>query len=172
MDGHLQDSYPPFPHGPPPHNASFHPAIDPNLQPLNNANAFSPHFQLENGHPQPLPLGRFSPSPGKATPLRFQDVQAQHLPVVQAQEQNMQNARFGILGSAAQLPGTPFPQQPTLQNLHHENGFIGDATGNSPEKKESSRFQGMKKIPNPPDLEKWREKLFHVDKIIRLTEEE
>ena len=34
------------------------------------------------------------------------------------------------------------------------------------------QFVGLKLIPNPPDLEAWREKLFHVDDTITLTEEE
>ncbi|KAH7388611.1 hypothetical protein BKA66DRAFT_54685 [Pyrenochaeta sp. MPI-SDFR-AT-0127] len=34
------------------------------------------------------------------------------------------------------------------------------------------QFQGLKLIANPPDLEKWREKLFNVDEMITLTEEE
>lgn len=35
-----------------------------------------------------------------------------------------------------------------------------------------SQFQGLKLVPNPPDLEEWREKLFNVDDMITLTEEE
>lgn len=34
------------------------------------------------------------------------------------------------------------------------------------------QFEGLKLIPNPPDLDAWREKLFHVDDTITLTEEE
>ena len=34
------------------------------------------------------------------------------------------------------------------------------------------QFQGLKLIPNPPDLEQWRERLFHVDDMITLTEEQ
>jgi hypothetical protein len=34
------------------------------------------------------------------------------------------------------------------------------------------QFQGLKLIPNPPDLEEWRERLFHVDDMITLTEEQ
>ncbi|KAF3481428.1 uncharacterized protein GIQ15_04187 [Arthroderma uncinatum] len=33
-------------------------------------------------------------------------------------------------------------------------------------------FKNMKSIPNPPDLEKWREKLFNVEDTIVLSEEE
>lgn len=34
------------------------------------------------------------------------------------------------------------------------------------------QFEGLKLIPNPPDLEAWRERLFHVDDTITLTQEE
>lgn len=34
------------------------------------------------------------------------------------------------------------------------------------------QFQGLKLIPNPPNLDEWREKLFHVDEMITLTEEQ
>lgn len=34
------------------------------------------------------------------------------------------------------------------------------------------QFEGLKLIPNPPDLDEWRHKLFHVDDTITLTEEE
>lgn len=34
------------------------------------------------------------------------------------------------------------------------------------------QFHGLKLIANPPDLEEWREKLFHVDEMITLTEEQ
>lgn len=34
------------------------------------------------------------------------------------------------------------------------------------------QFQGLKLIPNPPNLEEWRKRLFDVDEMITLTEEE
>ncbi|KAL1653490.1 hypothetical protein SLS61_004000 [Didymella pomorum] len=34
------------------------------------------------------------------------------------------------------------------------------------------QFKGLKLIPNPPNLEEWRQRLFHVDDIITLTEEQ
>lgn len=38
--------------------------------------------------------------------------------------------------------------------------------------KQESHFGGMKLIPNPPDLQAWRERLFNVDEMITLTEEQ
>jgi hypothetical protein len=34
------------------------------------------------------------------------------------------------------------------------------------------QFEGLRLIPDPPDLDLWREKLFHVDDTITLTEDE
>jgi hypothetical protein len=42
----------------------------------------------------------------------------------------------------------------------------------SPSKEIGGHFSGMKAIANPHDLPQWREKLFNVNKIITLTEEE
>jgi hypothetical protein len=36
----------------------------------------------------------------------------------------------------------------------------------------TSNFDALKIVPNPPDLEQWREKLFQVDKLMVLTEDE
>jgi len=36
----------------------------------------------------------------------------------------------------------------------------------------SSNFEGLKLVSNPPDLQQWREKLFNVDELIVLTENE
>jgi glutathione S-transferase len=38
--------------------------------------------------------------------------------------------------------------------------------------KPDGHFRGMKMIPDPPDLQLWREKLFNVNEMITLTEEE
>lgn len=36
----------------------------------------------------------------------------------------------------------------------------------------SSNFDGLKLVSNPPDLQRWREKLFNVDELMVLTENE
>lgn len=36
----------------------------------------------------------------------------------------------------------------------------------------AGQLQGMKLIPNPPDLDHWREKIFNVDEMITMTEEQ
>jgi glutathione S-transferase len=34
------------------------------------------------------------------------------------------------------------------------------------------QFEGLKLITHPPNLNEWREKLFHVDDTVTLTEDE
>ena len=40
------------------------------------------------------------------------------------------------------------------------------------DKKEKSHFDGLKTIPDPPNLQTWREKLFNVQGTLTLSEEE
>ncbi|PGH18579.1 hypothetical protein AJ79_00358 [Helicocarpus griseus UAMH5409] len=47
-----------------------------------------------------------------------------------------------------------------------------DQSPSSGRKGEGSHFKNMKLIPNPPDLQKWRERLFHVEDTIVLSEDE
>ncbi|KAJ5086667.1 hypothetical protein NUU61_007974 [Penicillium alfredii] len=61
-----------------------------------------------------------------------------------------------------QSPGQSF-QHPDLVGL--EPGSVGSTNF-------AGQLQGMKLIPDPPDLEYWRERLFHVDETITLSEEQ
>lgn len=54
--------------------------------------------------------------------------------------------------------------------LSKEVGFY--STAGSAVEKQDSHFGGLKLIPDPPDLETWRQRLFDVDEIITLTEEQ
>jgi hypothetical protein len=54
-------------------------------------------------------------------------------------------------------------QQPTSYHVS-QNG--------SPTKEMGGHFGGMKTIPNPPDLQQWRDKLFNINELITLTEDE
>lgn len=36
----------------------------------------------------------------------------------------------------------------------------------------AGQLQGMKLVPDPPDLEYWRHRLFHIDEMVTLTEDE
>ncbi|EEQ85623.1 hypothetical protein RJZ56_005338 [Blastomyces dermatitidis] len=73
---------------------------------------------------------------------------------------------------------TPLP--PHLLNQFHSTpphmGSGANASDQSPSSPTSSKgesyFKNMKLIPNPPDLKKWRERLFNVEDTIVLSEEE
>lgn len=49
------------------------------------------------------------------------------------------------------------------------DGLAADATTST---SFAGQLQGMKLVPNPPDLEYWRDRLFHVDEMITLSEEQ
>ncbi|KAH9870660.1 hypothetical protein IAQ61_006138 [Plenodomus lingam] len=77
------------------------------------------------------------------------------------------------LSLPAPLPILTLPQshphvqhaQPVLQQPQAPDGDESPFTNHG-------QFQGLKLIPNPPDLDLWRERLFNVDDMITLTEEE
>lgn len=60
-------------------------------------------------------------------------------------------------------------QQPGNQ-LQKDGNFFSTAEATAD--KQEGYFSGMKLIPNPPDLQAWRERLFNVDEVITLTEEQ
>lgn len=64
----------------------------------------------------------------------------------------------------------PVPPQPPVQVELQIQGGGGD--DNNPSSTGHGQFQGLKLIANPPDLEAWRQKLFNVDAMITLTEDE
>ncbi|KAK2799617.1 hypothetical protein FQN51_006749 [Onygenales sp. PD_10] len=68
---------------------------------------------------------------------------------------------------------TPLPSH--LLNQFHSTPPDMDsptATAAAGKGETTAHFGNMKLIPNPPDLEKWRERLFNVDDLIVLSEEE
>jgi len=98
------------------------------------------------------------------------------LPSQQQQQQRVQGPPPGAqVVQAAQR--TPHPQE-----LEPRNDFVqGPAQihdqaqgqdGDEVPVAKHGQFEGLKLIPDPPNLESWRGKLFHVDDSITLTEEE
>ena len=77
-----------------------------------------------------------------------------------------QAGQFGIL-----TPHPALPSQHHLPNaLQHEQDLFPSPDQNGG--KEGGHFSNMKFVPNPPNLEEWRTRLFNVDDIITLTEDE
>lgn len=173
--GNLFSSFPDHAHRNP---AAYNSQLDPNLRTLDSADAFSAHHypQLsEHGHGQQMHMGH---PYAQGNSVRFQEVRS-HLAVPPTQQQQQQgdgNVQIGHLGPLtpqAQIPQHAFLQHNALDRIQQESesSHVNEAPNGSG-KKEAGHFANMKSIPNPPDLEAWRERLFHVDQTITLTEEE
>jgi glutathione S-transferase len=79
------------------------------------------------------------------------------------------SSQFGVLASGPELPSQPL-QHNSLGRLQRDDSFLDSPQ--TPQKGDGGHFGGLKLIPNPPDLEKWRERLFNVEDTITLTEDE
>ena len=77
---------------------------------------------------------------------------------------------FGVLTPHPQLPNNPQNHTEALRGLQNEIDLRPQPImdGGTTE----GHFNNMKMIPNPPSLEEWRRKLFDVDELITLTEDE
>ena len=77
---------------------------------------------------------------------------------------------FGVL--------TPHPQLPSHSRNHSEAlGRLQNEIDLRPQRfsdggTTEGHFKNLKMIPNPPNLEEWRQRLFDVDDTITLTEDE
>ncbi|KAI9685220.1 MAG: hypothetical protein M1820_010829, partial [Bogoriella megaspora] len=77
---------------------------------------------------------------------------------------------FGGLTPTRHLPSqsvNDFPGGDPFTSFAGDTGLPGEA-----QEKNDSHLEGLKLVPSPPDLEVWREKLFHIHEPITLTEEE
>lgn len=77
-------------------------------------------------------------------------------------QQHGGNAQFGVL-----TPGSA--QHNSIARLQQEDGIYG---GPGSSDQESNGHLPTAIIPDPPNLEEWRQKLFNVDDMITLSEEE
>ncbi len=133
---------------------------------------FNPH--LEN-HPHLHPLqhrSAFEPLPPPQS--RFPDVR-NHVPVTTQQNNDDNNSfnrggQFGVLTPHAQLSNQPSNHQEALGRLQNEIDLrpapVQD--GGTTE----GHFSNLKMVPDPPNLEEWRKRLFDLDEIITMTEYE
>ncbi|KAL8751392.1 MAG: hypothetical protein Q9184_006081 [Pyrenodesmia sp. 2 TL-2023] len=173
--------------GPLPHHFSAH-SLDPNLF---NAHLHHAHPSLTSNidldtdpfqftshldhHPQiqqiqaRIAFDQRPPIP----PPRFPDVST----IVRAPEQvntdfprNNQGGQFGILTPHPQLPNQPQIHHEALGRLQNEIDLrpVAVQDGGTTE----GRFNNLKTVPNPPDLDNWRQKLFDVEDTVTLTEDE
>ncbi|KAL8884563.1 MAG: hypothetical protein Q9192_006815 [Flavoplaca navasiana] len=156
------------------------------------------HTQLHHGHPSLTTQNDFDTDPFQFTsPLDHQpQLQLQHrvafdqrtpIPPPRFQElpsnvpgpesihndftrNSTQPGQFGIL--------TPHPQIPNQPHIHHEVlGRLQNEIDLRPVTVQEGgttegHFSNLRIIPDPPDLNAWRTKLFEVDDTLTLTEEQ
>lgn len=75
-----------------------------------------------------------------------------------------------MLAPQAWVPSQLQSQHNTVGRIQQEQEFF-----QTPEQsvgKSDGHFRDLKVVPHPPNLDEWREKLFHVNETITLTEEE
>ena len=154
-------------------NVSFTSQLDPNLQALDSGDAFAQHFQVVNGHGQHLHVDN-PPYQTDLTPPRFQELRSHTVPPRRRQNQAAkQGGQFGVLTPhAQQVPQHSYLQHDAVERIQQENGLLQLPGPLNAEEKKDGHFTNMKSIPNPPNLQAWRERLFHVDETITLTEDE
>ncbi|KAF1953288.1 hypothetical protein CC80DRAFT_494583 [Byssothecium circinans] len=127
-------------------------------------------FDLNAPQAQPQPVAQQQhiqqPRPITRTPVRVQAPPVQRIQQQPVQEieprPEFVHTQTPVLVHA---PVSPQVTQVQTQNLEAEEAPVSNAQNHR-------QFEGLKLVPNPPDLEIWRDKLFHVDETITLTEEE
>ena len=132
---------------------------------------FNAQFDVQSPIPHPPPRNN-ALDPSLQQP-RFHEIQP-HLPQPAPSRRNVNTrpngGQFGIL-----TPHNPVPSNP---QVHHEAfGRLQNEIDLRPSAEASGgasggHFSNLKMIPEPPDLEAWRDRLFNVGEPIELTEDE
>ena len=159
------------------HPHSHHPLpsqLDPSLD-----DAFSSHFtgQLDDSSNGQLlhPGNSFGQRNNQQTfqesdSPRFQEIRSSTGPLSHQSPNHVFHGQPGQFGVLMPLLQPLQSQQDPLDRIHHEDAMV-HVPENANDKKEG-HFANMKSIPNPPNLESWRERLFHVNETITMSEEE
>lgn len=115
----------------------------------------------------PGQVGPFNPGPVSTSFRAFDNVGTQQF----SQHANQAQGTIALQGTTqhGSNDGIPFVQSGQSFQQPGYGGLPGDATAST---SFAGQLQGMKLIPNPPDLEYWRERLFNVDEVITMTEEQ
>ena len=174
---HLQSSFTAFhqSHTHQPHQTSnaFTAHLDPALQALDPEDAFTAHFgpQLESpAHEQHLQVGNGF---ARRASAGFEHDQAHTGPSRQRRKHQVPGGgQFAVLVPQTQAPNHTYVQHEVLERIQQENDLIQMTRSASGQGKKDGHFADMKMIPNPPNLQTWRERLFHVNETITLSEEE
>jgi len=138
-------------------------------------NALSQHFQPDLGGPSIANNSQLTNAFEHNKHPRHYSAPAHGQPQTPQQRQSHtfqqhHGGQFGVLTPQALLPSQMGPPNSSIGRLQQEQEFF-----QTPEQgvgKSDGHFHDLKVVPHPPNLEEWREKLFHVNETITLTEEE
>ena len=129
---------------------------------------FNPHLehpsQLQTLHPRQQSFEQAPPAP------RFQEIRSQ-VPTEPRHSTNFnRGGQFGVLTPHPPLPSQPQSHHEALGRLQNEIDLrpVPVQDGGTTE----GHFGNLKLVPNPPNLEEWRKRLFEVNELITLTEDE
>ena len=105
---------------------------------------------------------------------RFHEIQSLLNSNTHDQNLYLRGAEYGVLSPLQQPPSQPpsqsLPRPETMgrpQNDTETRPAPVRNVGNT-----DGHFSNLKSIPNPPDLEQWRKKLFDVDELVTMTEDQ
>lgn len=145
-----------------------HPTLVSQLD-LDTADPFEFHPHLET-HPSLHHLQSRNAFEQRPLPPRFHEVRS-HVPS-NPQRSNAfgRGGQFGVLTPHLQLPSQPQSHQEALGRSQNEIDLrpVSVQDGGTIE----GHFSNLKMVPDPPNLELWRKRLFDVDELITLTEDE
>ncbi len=151
--------------------------IGPDLHGFNavDANALSQHFQNDLGEPSNAHNLQTANSFEQNHHPRHHSTQANGRPQTPQHRQSHtfqqhHGGQFGVLTPQPQLPSQPDPQHNSIGRLRQEQELF--QTPEQGGEKSDGHFRNLKVVPHPPNLEEWRERLFHVNETITLTEDE
>ncbi|MCJ1403593.1 hypothetical protein MMC11_006816 [Xylographa trunciseda] len=149
-------------------------SLDPHLQDLDSGEAFAQHFRsqlAEPGHGQHLQAG--DPFNRTVVP-RFQEVRSVTTPQQSRHTRPVEHVgQFGAqLPRNAQTPRNAYLHHDALDRIRRDYSELQSAQSADGSGKKDGHFADAKSVPNPPDLVTWRERLFHVDETITLSEDD
>ncbi|KAI9759016.1 MAG: hypothetical protein M1835_000478, partial [Candelina submexicana] len=143
-----------------------HPAHNLHALDATNTDAFQQRLQQEIGGPSDVHHGQPA---AIFEPVHHSQIHNQHTGIPLHQQNG--GGQFGIL-----TPGPPLPSQPPLRHdsiarLQHEQDNFPPPE-NQTRSSTAGHIENAKLVPNPPDLQEWRQRLFDVDEMITLTEDQ
>lgn len=155
-------------------NAQTHPSQDHHHPPLVSqlgldpidSFQFNPHLDAHHSLQQLQPRDTFEQRPSP----RFHEIRPDNTTKFQQEDAFTRGSQFGVLTSHPQVPSQPQSHQEAQGRLQNEIDLrpVPIQDGGTTE----GHFSNLKLIPNPPHLEEWRKRLFNVDGVIVLTEDE